>query len=264
MCALSAAPAAAQTNAVADFYKGKTLRISVGASVGGGYDLVARIIANRIGAHIPGNPSVVVENIPSASGLVMANTLYNKAPRDGTTIGLPTNAIALEPRLKVLTRAGGEASFDVSKFAWLGVASRQPQILFFWNTAGIKTVEDLKTKPTIVAALSSGSDSFLLPTVINNMLGAKMKIVPGYEGHGDVFPALMRGEVQGYNNSLAGTISSNPEYIRNGTLNVVIQFGRSRARGSSRTFRQRPKSRQPSSTRIRCSFMRRNTNWLMR
>src|ERR1019366_100380 len=135
------------------------------------------IVASRIGLHIPGNPSVVVDNIPAASGLVMVNYLYNSAPRDGTTIGLPTNATALEPRLKVLTRAGGAANFDISKFSWLGTAAQQPQVLFVWHAAGVQTAADLKTTKIIEGALSVGSDSYVLPVVINNLLGAKMQIV---------------------------------------------------------------------------------------
>ncbi|HWG05563.1 MAG TPA: tripartite tricarboxylate transporter substrate-binding protein [Beijerinckiaceae bacterium] len=219
---------ASHADSVADFYRGKTVHIFVGASAGGGYDLVARLIASRIGAHIPGNPNVVVDNMPAASGLAMANYLYNSAPRDGTSLGVPTNAMALEPRLKMLTRAGGTASFDITKFNWLGDAARQPQVLFVWHTAGIKTAEDLKTTKIVVAALSVGSDSFILPTVINNMLGTKMQIVPGYEGHGDTFVAIERGEVQGYNDSFAGLIGNKPDWIRDKLVYIPIQFGRER------------------------------------
>ena len=219
---------ASAADSVADFYHGKTVHIFVGASAAGGYDLVARLIASRIGSHIPGNPGIVVDNMPAASGLAMANYLYNSAPRDGTAMGVPTNAMALEPRLKMLTRAGGSANFDITKFNWLGDAARQPQVLFVWHTAGVTKAEDLKTTKVIVAALSVGSDSFILPTVINNMLGAKMQVVPGYQGHGDTFVAIERGEVQGYNDSFAGLIGNKPDWIRDKLVHILVQFGRER------------------------------------
>lgn len=222
------APSLSAADPLADFYRGKTLHIVVGAAAAGGYDLVGRIISSRIGLHIPGNPSVVVDNMPAASGLAMANYLYNSAPRDGTAIGLPTNAMALEPRLKVLTRAGGNASFDISKFSWLGTAARQPQVLFVWHTAGAHKAEDLKTNKIIMGALSVGSDSYVLPVVMNNVLGAKMQIVSGYEGHGDMFVAIERGEVQGYSDSYAGLIGNKPDWMRDGLVRVLIQFGRER------------------------------------
>src|ERR1700739_4825802 len=103
----------AAADPIADFYRGKAIHLMVGAPAGGGYDVVGRMIATVLGNHIPGNPSVVVENIGAAAGLVMGNTLYKTAPRDGTAIGLPTSAIPLEPRLKLLTRNGGTASFDI-------------------------------------------------------------------------------------------------------------------------------------------------------
>ena len=221
-----AKPAAA--DAVSDFYKGKTVRVYVGASAGGGYDLVARTIAQRMTAFIPGNPSMVVENMPAAGGLVMLNSFYNNAARDGTAVAVPTNALALEPKLKVLTRAGGTANFDVTKFNWLGTAARQPQVLFVWHKAGVQNVEDLKKTKTIIAALSPGSDSFILPNVMNKLLGAQMQIVPGYEGHGDTFVALERGEVQGYNDSYAGLAGNKPDWIRDKLVHILIQFGRNK------------------------------------
>lgn len=226
--AVLAMPGAFAADSVADFYRGKTLHIAVGASAAGGYDLVGRIVASRIGLHIPGNPSVVVDNIPAASGLVMVNYLYNSAPRDGTTIGLPTNATALEPRLKVLTRAGGTANFDISKFAWLGTAAQQPQVLFVWHAAGVRSAADLKTTKIIEGALSVGSDSYVLPVVIDNVLDAKLQIVSGYEGHGDMFVAIERGEVQGYSDSFAGLVGNKPDWIKNGLVHILIQFGRER------------------------------------
>lgn len=151
---------------VADFYHGKTIRLIVGSAAGGGYDIVGRVVASRLGAHIPGNPAVVVENMAGAGGLVMSNALYNSAPRDGTAIGLPTNAVPLEPRLKLLTRNGGTASFDIGKFGWLGSAAQQPQVLYVWHEVPVKTAADLKTTPVLMGTLGVGTDSYTLPLVM--------------------------------------------------------------------------------------------------
>ena len=228
LCAVTAAPTAFAADPVADFYHGKTVHIVVGAAAGGGYDLVGRAIATRLGPHIPGNPNIVVENMPSAGGLTMANYLYNAAPKDGTMIGLPTNATALEPSLKVLTHAGGTANFDIAKFSWLGTAAQVPQVLFVWHTAGVETAQDLKATKVIMGALSAGSDSYLLPTVMNKILGAKMQVVPGYEGQSDTFIAMERGEIQGHSDGFAGLVGQHPDWVRDKLVRILIQFGRER------------------------------------
>jgi len=115
-----AGPTFAQSQSSQDFYRGKTIRLIIGAAAGGGYDLPGRALANHITRHISGAPKIVVENMPGASSLIMTNYLYNIAPRDGTVIGMVNNSIPLEPRLKVLTRQGGGAQFDLEKMSWIG------------------------------------------------------------------------------------------------------------------------------------------------
>jgi tripartite-type tricarboxylate transporter receptor subunit TctC len=218
----------ADADAVADFYHGKTIRLIVGSAAGGGYDIVGRLVATRLGAHIPGNPAVVVENMAGAGGLVMANTLYNSAPRDGTAIGLPTNAVPLEPRLKLLTRNGGTAGFDIGQFGWLGSAARQPQVLCVWHEVPVRTAAELKTTPVLMGTLGVGTDSYTLPLVMNEVMGAKMKVVPGYVGESDTLVALERGEIQGNSAGLANLLSAEPEWLRDGKVRILIQFGRER------------------------------------
>jgi tripartite-type tricarboxylate transporter receptor subunit TctC len=224
LCAYGSAAA----DPIADFYHGKTIRMIVGAGAGGGYDIVGRVIASRLGTHIPGNPSVVVENLAGAGGLVMANTLYNSAPRDGTAIGLPTNAVPLEPRLKLLTRNGGTAGFDIGQFGWLGSAAQQPQVLYIWHEVPVQTAADLKTVPVLMGTLGVGTDSYTLPLVMNEIMGAKMKVVPGYVGESDILVALERGEIQGNSAGLANLLSAEPEWLADGKVRILIQFGRAR------------------------------------
>ncbi|HWG05150.1 MAG TPA: tripartite tricarboxylate transporter substrate-binding protein, partial [Beijerinckiaceae bacterium] len=226
--ALLAGSIHASAQSVADFYRGKQIRMMIGAPAGGGYDAVGRMIAAVMGKHVPGNPTFVVENIGTAAGLVMANTLYNTAPKDGTAIGLPTSAIPLEPRLKLLTRNGGTASFDIGKLGWIGSAAQQPQVLFVWHEAPAKTAADLKTTKILMGTLAVGSDSYILPLMMNEVMGAKMELVPGYEGFADTLVAIERGEIQGHSAGLANLMSARPDWLADGKVRMLIQFGRER------------------------------------
>jgi tripartite-type tricarboxylate transporter receptor subunit TctC len=218
----------ARADPVSDFYRGKTIRLIVGAAAGGGYDIVGRVVASRLGVHIPGNPSVVVENLAGAGGLVMANSFYNSAPRNGTAIGLPTNAIPLEPRLKILTRNGGTAGFDLGELGWLGSAAQQPQVLYVWHDVPVKTAADLKTMQVLMGTLGVGTDSYTLPLLMNEIMGTKLKVVPGYVGESDTLVAMERGEIQGNTAGLANLLSAEPEWLREGKIRILVQFGRER------------------------------------
>jgi tripartite-type tricarboxylate transporter receptor subunit TctC len=163
--------------------------------------------------------------MPAASGLVMGNYLYNSGPRDGTAIGLPSNAFPLEPRLKLLSRAGGTANFDIDKFTWIGNAARQPQALFMWHQAPALSIADIKTKQSLMGAISVGADSYTIPFLLNNLIGAQMKIVPGYAGIGETLLAMERGELHGHSAGLANILSAKPDWIRDKKLRVLAQFG---------------------------------------
>jgi tripartite-type tricarboxylate transporter receptor subunit TctC len=112
-------------------FKGRSIRLLVGTTPGAGYDLIARLLAPALARLIPGNPSVVVENMPGAGSLVMMNYLYNRAPRDGTVMGLPLNGVLLEPTIKLMSRAGGAANFDIQKMPWIGSTTEDAQALWF-------------------------------------------------------------------------------------------------------------------------------------
>src|SRR5262249_2360108 len=114
-----------------DFFRTKTIRLLIGTTPGAGYDLIARILAQHIGRMIPGTPAVVAENMPGAGSLVMMNYLYNRAPRDGTVFGLPLNGVLLEPTIKLMSRAGGAANFDIDKMPWVGSTTEDAQVLWF-------------------------------------------------------------------------------------------------------------------------------------
>src|SRR3954451_24162189 len=132
---------AAHAPSVADFYRGKTMEIVVGGAAAGGYDVAARAIAIHMPRHIPGNPAIVVRNMPGATGLIMTNYLYNVAKRDGTVIGMPTSNVPLEPRLKLISPDGSNSKFDVTRMNWIGTPLQEPQVTWVWHTAPAKSVD---------------------------------------------------------------------------------------------------------------------------
>ena len=216
------APAIAQTPA--EFYKGKTVRMVIGAAVGGGYDLPGRVMQQHMSRHIPGNPPIVVENMPGAASIVMTNYLYNRAPRDGTVMGMPNNSIPLEPRLKILSRDGGDVRFDVSKLIWIGTPVQEPQLLWTWSAAA-RTFDDLRNKRVIIGSMAVGADNYTLPYLANRVLGTRMEIIPGYKGTSDTFVAVEQGEVQGGGTSLLNLMVNRGDWLRDGKAGVVLNFG---------------------------------------
>ena len=226
--ALAVAATSALADPVADFYRGKSIRIIVGAAAGGGYDIPARLLANHMGKHIPGNPSFVVENMPGAASLIMTNYLYARAPRDGTAMGMPNNNIPLEPRLKQLSREGGNVSFDVTKFNWLGSPVQEPQVLITLASAA-KTLNDLKSRKVVVGSTGTTADNYSVPALLNQILGTKMDIVTGYKGQSDIFLAMEQGEVQGNSTGLTNVLVTKADWIKSGKANIIVQLGLERA-----------------------------------
>ncbi len=176
----------------ADFYKGKTIELFVGYSAGGGYDVYARMIARYMGKHIPGNPTIVVKNMPGAGSLAAANHIYNAAPKDGTAFGTIGRGAPFDPLFGV-----PEAQFDAAKFTWIGSANNEVSVCVAWNTSGVKSIEELRTKELIVGGTGPSADTDQFPRIVNGVLGTKFKIVTGYPGGNDISLAMERGEVQG-------------------------------------------------------------------
>ena len=216
----AAAPAAAQDD-VAAFYRGKQLHIMVGTAAGGGYDLFARIVARHIASHIPGEPVVVVQNLPAAGGLVMTNQLYATAPRDGTVIGAPINGIPTAP---LLAPAG--AHFDAEKLNWLGSTNREPYVAFVWHTAPVQTLADLRSRDLVVGATAPGTTMVDFPLITNAVLGTRFKVVRGYEGTAQINNAIERGEVEGQGGvGWAAVKAQVPGWITDKKIKVIAQYG---------------------------------------
>ena len=225
IAALSSVFSVPASAAVSDFYKGNKIRILIGTTPGAGYDLVARLVAAHMGRHIPGNPGMVAENMPGAGSLTMTNYLYNRGARDGTVIGLPLNGLLLEPTLKVLSRSGGAAKFDVDKLIWIGSTSEEPQVLWFRSDSKVRTVDDLRTIESTVGASAPGADSLTIALLTNRLLGTKMNIVRGYGGTQPVFLAAERKEIDGSATAYAGIAVARPDWLREKSIRVLIQYG---------------------------------------
>ncbi len=224
---LSLVATAAPAQTVADFYRGKTIRLIVGAAVGGGYDIPGRVVASHMGRHVPGNPNFVVENMPGATSLIMTNYLYARAPRDGTAMGMPNNSVPFEPQLKILSREGGNVAFDLTKFGWIGSPLQEPQALFAMSAAA-RSIADLRARPIIVASTGTSADNYILPYLLNQLAGTKMDFVTGYQGQGDIFLALDRGEAHANSAGVSNFFVTKPDWLRDGRAAALVQFGDAR------------------------------------
>jgi tripartite-type tricarboxylate transporter receptor subunit TctC len=192
LAAISTAPTAARAqDAVAQFYKGKTINLFVGSSAGGGYDTYTRLLARRFANYIPGSPSVVVQNMPGAGSNKLASYIYSVAPRDGTAIGAIFSGAILQPLL------GDPVQHDPSKFIYLGNANVEVFLCLARADAPAKTFNDTLGQQMIVGATNEGGSTRDFPAMLDNLLGAKLRIVTGYPGSNEIMLALERNEVQG-------------------------------------------------------------------
>jgi tripartite-type tricarboxylate transporter receptor subunit TctC len=187
-----ALPASA-ADAVGDFYKGKTVRVVIGFSVGGGFDIYGRTVARYIGSHIPGSPTVIPQNMPGAGSLKAANYIYNVAPKDGTVFGIFARGIPME---RLLGRVEGH-QFDATKFTWLGSVTDEPSVCVFWSKSGIHSWTDMQTKPFKVGGAGATSDQDVYANVLRNLFHLPGRLVTGYPGGAEVVLAMQRGEVDG-------------------------------------------------------------------
>jgi tripartite-type tricarboxylate transporter receptor subunit TctC len=204
----------------AEFYKGKTVELYIGYSVGGGYDLYARMLARYLGRHIPGNPTVVPKNMEGAGSLRLANWLYNIGPKDGTAIATIGRGTGFDPIL-----GNAKAQFDGTKFTWIGSANNEVSVCGAWHTSGITKFDDLLTKELVVGGTSSSADTDQFPKIVNGVLGTKMRIVTGYPGGNDVGLAMERGEVQGRCGwSWSSVKSTRQKWLDEKRINILMQL----------------------------------------
>ena len=213
-----ATPAAAQED-VAAFFKGKTLRLIVGIGVGSGYDINARLLARYMAAHIPGQPTIIVQNQPGAGSLTMTNALYNAGPFDGTVMGASFNGMPTTP---LLQPAG--ARFDPVKLNWLGSTNRETQAMYVWHTAPAQVLEDARAKEIVMGAQAPGSTQFDYPVLANKLFGFKFKVVTGYESTPKIHLAMESGEVHGTIANWSTLKAINPGWIADKKIRIIAQW----------------------------------------
>ena len=196
------------------------MRLIIGHAVGNDYDIGARLLAKYLQKHIPGQPTIIVQNMTAAQSVVAANYVYAQAPRDGSVIGTFSRNL---PNQALMGQSNIEA--DLRRFNWLGATSLPGRICAAWHTAPVKSVADLFKQELIVGSSGAGTSNSILPTVANHVLGTKFRIIEGYRGSQDVILAVERGEVQGVC-ATTGQFRGAERLFKEGKLRVAVSLGR--------------------------------------
>lgn len=218
----------ARATDVTGLYRAKTVTVIVGFSPGGGYDLYARILARHIGKHLPGMPAVTVQNMPGAGSLKAANFLYNVAPKDGTVFGTFDRGLPME---RLLGRVEGE-NFDASRFTWVGSVTDEPSVCGFSSRSGIRSWDDMKTKPFKVGGAGATADDQIYPTLLKNLFHLPVRVVTGYPGRAEMVLSIQRGEIDGLCGWSWSSLQSRDRALyENGQIIVTLQLGMEKSAG---------------------------------
>ena len=217
--AMAAPPLSAQ-----EFYAGKSIDLIVANTTGGGYDQYARHIARHIGRHIGGQPAVIVKNMPGAGGGRAANFLANVAPKDGMVLALLTREIGLAP---LLTPNPANFQFNAVEFNWIGSPQQDLGLLIVNSKSPAQSIEEMKLKPITMSGTGPGSGPTVFPLLLNEVLGTKIKVIPGYPGSPEALLAMERGEVDGHasGGSSAAFRTRIDPMLRTGQMKVLMQLG---------------------------------------
>ncbi len=216
--------AQAQSDAVADFYAGKSITLIVSTGAGGGMDANARLVARHMGKHVPGKPTIVVRNMPGAGHIQATNFMHTQAPKDGSHIAAILPSFVLYQMID-----GRGAQYDTRNFNWLGSSDVDNMNVYVWHAAPVKTIEDAKRTEILMGGTGAGSYTVLFPTLMNALLGTKFKIVAGYKSTNEIHLAMERGEVQGRaGNFFSSLKSQNADWLRDGKITLIAQVGEER------------------------------------
>jgi hypothetical protein len=220
LLALSGSPSLA-SDSVADFYKGKQIKIVVGVEAGSSYDILSRMVGQYMPKYLAGSPTFIVQNMPAAAGRVATNWIYSQAPRDGTTIGTVLNTAPLDQ-----ARKQEGVQYDAAKLNWLGTPVSENSLTIAWRDAGYESLDDVAKKGGLICAgLAASSPSVTLPQVINNLAGTKIRIVSGYKGPLEVGLALQRGEANCISGTWGSQTSREPQLIEQKKYSILVQWG---------------------------------------
>jgi len=221
---LAASPSLLCAQTASDFYKGKTVDLYIGTSVGGGYDAYARLLSRHMGRHVPGNPIFVPKNMEGGGGIRLANFLYNVAPKDGSTFGTFNRGTGFDPLL-----GNKGAQFDATRFNWIGSANNEVSVCVAWHTTGVTRYEELFSKELVVGASGPAADTYQFPKIVNGVLGTRFKIIAGYPGGNDIDLAMERGEVQGSCGwSWTSIKATHQPWLDQNKIHILFQIGLSK------------------------------------
>ena len=204
-----------RAQSVEDFYRSRSVTILVGFTAGGGYDVYARTLGRHLGRHIPGNPTVVVQNMPGAGSLKATQYVYGVAPKDGTVLATVSRGMATDPLL-------GDAKFDATKFTWIGSVTSETSICATWKTSPVKSWDDMFAREFTLGGSAAGADPDTFALIMRNVFGAKVKLVTGYPGGNDINLAMERGEVDGRCGWSWSSLKSQKQWL--GQINLLAQF----------------------------------------
>jgi tripartite-type tricarboxylate transporter receptor subunit TctC len=211
----------AQADAVEDFYKGRTVSLIVSSPSGGGYDTLARLLVRYIARHIPGQPTVVIRNMPGAGGIVATNHLYSIAAKDGSVIGSVQNNTPFEPLFGTK-----EAQYDANKFIWLGSPSVETSVLTIWHTSPVNNIDDARRIELKMGSSGANSTPSFYARLLNQTLGTKLRLIVGYPGQNDALLAMERGELDGYPSVFYNSLlATRPQWMPEKKVKLLVQYG---------------------------------------
>jgi tripartite-type tricarboxylate transporter receptor subunit TctC len=210
-------PASAQTPE--QFYSGKTIDFVIGYPPGGSNDTLGRLVARHLAKHIPGNPTLAPKNQPGAGSFLAVNTVFNVSPKDGTVIAIGAPTIALDEKLGTQG-----VRFKTAELNWIGRLDSLVNIVFMWKTSPVKTFADAQKIQATLSGTGVGSTVSIYPTVMNNVLGTRFKLIMGYKGSSDAMLAVERGEVEGHSTSWTALKVAHPDWLRDGSVTILAQF----------------------------------------
>lgn len=226
VAALAAVAAAGASASAADFYKGKSVIVTVGSSAGGGYDGYARFLSRYWGKFVPGHPRFVVKNMPGAGSLKATNYIYNVAPRDGTYVAGIQNGIAFEPLFKVMGK-GKEAKFDAMKLSWIGATTKETSVMVVWYKTPFHSVKDLMGKRVLTGSSGHSTSYAVFPRLMNATMGTNIHVVTGYNGTSGITLALERGEIQAMTGWDYSSLQSRKgDWLKDKKVRILVQFAK--------------------------------------
>jgi len=207
-------------------FRGKTITLIASFEAGGPYDFYSRLVARYLGAHLPGQPAVVVQNMPGAGGLRGANYLYNVVARDGTVMGVVSQTVAVG---QVLGTTPG-IQYDARKYAWIGRINSNVEVHHTWHASGVRSIEDAKRREVVLAGTGPTSSSVVMPRLMNELIGTRFKVVTGFAGPTSAQLAMERGEVEGIVKPWSSIKVGSADWLRDKKIHLIVQHTRVRHR----------------------------------